>query len=263
VGGRDPPHQQVHGGGLLETRRFRQALRFQCAISLHELNVPAGAGVRFRALQSDVEMGGTDQKFNLLVGANCSAIWPAAADSWRWVPDSRRPGRRQQMSKSLGNYIGITEPPEVMFPQSDAGLRRPDVRYYELLTDRSLAEIAKCGLDAPDGRQGGARKIVVTDFTRPSTPMPPPRCSMPWCAARRFLPMCHHAMPDGVRVEGAFAWNNCWRASGWPESVSDAVRKIKAGAVQINGEKVKELLLANPPRVCLFQVGKNWKRVAG
>jgi tyrosyl-tRNA synthetase len=68
-------------------------------------------------------------------------------------------------------------------------------------------------------------------------------------------------MPDGVRVEAGIRVDKLLARVGLAESVSDAVRKIKAGAVQINGEKVKELLLTNPPAELLIQVGKNWKRV--
>ncbi len=68
-------------------------------------------------------------------------------------------------------------------------------------------------------------------------------------------------MPEGVRVEGGIRVDKLLARVGLAESVSDAVRKIKAGAVEINGEKVKELLLANPPAELLIQVGKNWKRV--
>ena len=68
--------------------------------------------------------------------------------------------------------------------------------------------------------------------------------------------------PEGVRVEGGIRVDKLLARVGLADSVSDAVRKIKAGAVQINGEKVKELILKNPPAELLIQVGKNWKRVA-
>ena len=67
-------------------------------------------------------------------------------------------------------------------------------------------------------------------------------------------------MPDGVRVDGGIRVDKLLARIGLAESVSDAVRKIKAGAVEINGEKVKEVLLANPPAELVIQVGKNWKR---
>jgi tyrosyl-tRNA synthetase len=68
--------------------------------------------------------------------------------------------------------------------------------------------------------------------------------------------------PEGVRVEGGIRVDKLLARIGLAESVSDAVRKIKAGAVQINGEKVKEVLLKDAPAELLIQVGKNWKRVA-
>ena len=68
--------------------------------------------------------------------------------------------------------------------------------------------------------------------------------------------------PPGLRVNGALRVDKLLARVGLADSVSDAVRKIKAGAVQINGEKVKEVLLTNPSAELLIQVGKNWKRVA-
>ena len=87
-------------------------------------------------LKCDVEMGGTDQKFNLLVGPRATArLWPAAADR-RDGTDTRRPGRlRENVEIAKGNYIGITEPPKVMFRKIMQISDELMYRYYELLTD--------------------------------------------------------------------------------------------------------------------------------
>ena len=136
-------------------------------------------------------------------------------------------------------------------------------RYYELLTDRSLAEIESMQTSiAPDGSQGGARQNHRHRF-----PLGGRRRCRRRDLQRRGAPQRNSGgrptvpMPDGVRVEGGIRVDKLLARVGLAESVSDAVRKIKAGAVQINGEKVKELLLTNPPAELLIQVGKNWKRV--
>ena len=69
------------------------------------------------------------------------------------------------------------------------------------------------------------------------------------------------AMPDGVRVENGIRLDKLLARVGLAESISDAVRKIKAGAVEINGEKVKELLLPNPAAELVIQVGRNWRKI--
>ena len=106
-------------------------------------------------------------------------------------------------------------------------------------------------------------KIIVTDFHSAADAEARrrglQRRGAPQGSARRHSPPC--PMPEGVRVDGGIRVDKLLARIGLAESVSDAVRKIKAGAVQINGEKVKELLLTNPPAELLIQVGKNWKRV--
>ena len=144
---------------LLERDDFAKRYAANAPISLHELMYPLAQGYDSVALQSDVEMGGTDQKFNLLVGRELQRDYGQPPQIVAMVPILEGLDGVNKMSKSLGNYIGITEPPEVMFRKVMQVSDDLMWRYYELLTDRSLAEIESMKrLDAPDGSQGRARQ---------------------------------------------------------------------------------------------------------
>ena len=108
---------------------------------MHELLYPLAQGYDSVALKCDVEMGGTDQKFNLLVGRELQRDYGQPAQIVATVPILEGLDGVEKMSKSKGNYIGITEPPKVMFGKV---MRLSDdlmYRYYELLTDLQLDEI--------------------------------------------------------------------------------------------------------------------------
>jgi tyrosyl-tRNA synthetase len=136
-------------------------------------------------------------------------------------------------------------------------------RYYELLTDKSLAEIAAMRQAMhPMEAKIALGKLIVTDFHSAADAE---------CAAEIFNRVVRQRevpaeietvpLPEGVRVEGGIRVDKLLARIGLAESVSDAVRKIKAGAVEINGQKVRDLLLPNPGPELLIQVGKNWRRV--
>src|SRR5207253_10900784 len=117
------------------------------------------------ALECDVEMGGTDQKFNLLVGRELQKDYGQPPQIVATVPILEGLDGVNKMSKSLGNYIGITEPPEVMFRKV---MQISDVlmwRYYELLTDKSVGEIARIKAEMhPMEAKAALGKSVVADF---------------------------------------------------------------------------------------------------
>jgi len=136
-------------------------------------------------------------------------------------------------------------------------------RYYELLTDRSLAEIAELKTSMhPMEATAALGKIIVTDF-HSAADADAAAAVFNAVVRRKEIPTDISTVPEpeGVRVEGGIRVDKLLARIGLAESVSDAVRKIKAGAVQINGEKVKEVLLKDAPAELLIQVGKSWKRV--
>src|SRR5215468_12136359 len=127
---------------ILERDDFAKRLKEGVAISMHELMYPLAQGYDSVALECDVEMGGTDQKFNLLVGRELQRDYGLPPQIVATVPILEGLDGVNKMSKSLGNYIGITEPPEVMFRKVMQVSDDLMWRYYELLTDKSVAEIA-------------------------------------------------------------------------------------------------------------------------
>ena len=232
-------------------------------ISVHELLYPLSQAYDSVALKCDVEMGGTDQKFNLLVGRELQRDYGQPPQIVAMVPILEGLDGVNKMSKSLGNYIGITEAPEVMFRKVMQISDDLMWRYYELLTDRSLAEIAELKTSMhPMEAKAALGKIIVTDF-HSAADADDAAAVFNAVVRRKETPTDIDTVPEpeGVRVEGGIRVDKLLARVGLAGSVSDAVRKIKAGAVQINGEKVKELLLKDAPAELLIQVGKNWKRV--
>jgi len=249
---------------ILERDDFAKRYREGAPISMHELMYPLAQGYDSVALECDVEMGGTDQKFNLLVGRELQRDYGQQPQIVAMVPILEGIDGVNKMSKSLGNYIGIAEPPEVMFRKVMQVSDDLMWRYYELLTDKSLAEIAamKAGMHPMEAKTALARIIVADFHSREEAG----RAAEVFDAVvrRKEVPADMQTAPmpeDGVRVEGGIRVDKLLAKIGLAESVSDAVRKIKAGAVEMNGEKVKDLLLKNPPQEMVIQVGKNWRRV--
>jgi tyrosyl-tRNA synthetase len=249
---------------LLERDDFANRYRQGVPISMHELLYPLGQGYDSVALQADVEMGGTDQKFNLLVGREIQRGLGQPPQIVATVPILEGLDGVQKMSKSLGNYIGITEPPEVMFRKvmqiSDALM----VRYYELLTDLSLPEIAAVIQEHPMNAKKDLARRIVTDFHSADAAAR---------AAEEFRRVVQEKevpeeivtvpLPASLRGGPQIRVDKLLPLVGLADSVSDATRKLKAGSVQINGVRHRDLALTldGAPGELLIQVGKAWRRV--
>ncbi len=248
---------------ILERDDFAKRYREGAPISMHELMYPLAQGYDSVALESDVEMGGTDQKFNLLVGRELQRDYGQQPQIVAMVPILEGIDGVNKMSKSLGNYIGIAEPPEVMFRKVMQVSDDLMWRYYELLTDKSLADIAamKSGMHPMEAKVA-LGKSIVADFHSAEAA---DRAVDVFNAVvrRKEVPADIQtvALPEGVAVDGGVRVDKLLARVGLCESVSDAVRKIKAGAVEINGEKVKDLLVKSPPDELVVQVGKGWRKV--
>ena len=250
---------------ILERDDFAKRIKEGVAISMHELMYPLAQGYDSVALQADVEMGGTDQKFNLLVGRELQRDYGQPPQIVATVPILEGLDGVNKMSKSLGNYIGIAEPPEVMFRKVMQVSDDLMWRYYELLTNKSLEEIGQMRSSMhPMEAKVALGKSIVADF---HTAEDGERAADVFNAVvrRKEVPadLPEVTLPEGVRVEGGIRVDKLLPKIGLADSVSDAVRKIKAGAVEINGEKQKDLLLKDPPAELVIQVGKNWRRVTG
>ena len=253
---------------LLERDDFSKRYKEGIPISVHELLYPLAQAYDSVALQCDVEMGGTDQKFNLLVGREIQKDYGQPSQIVATTPILEGLDGVNKMSKSLGNYIGITEAPEVMFRKVMQISDELMYRYYELLTDKSLADIDAMKRQVAEGKlhpmeaKIALGKLIVTDFHSAADAAQ---------AADVFNRVVRQGgvpadiptmpLPDGVSVDAGLRVDKLLAKIGLAESVSDGVRKIKAGAVEINGRKVPELVLRDAGPELLIQVGKNWRKV--
>ena len=253
---------------ILERDEFSKRFKDGVPISVHELLYPLAQAYDSVALKCDVEMGGTDQKFNLLVGREIQKDYGQPPQIVATVPVLEGLDGVNKMSKSLGNYIGVAEPPEIMYRkvmQIGDGLM---FRYYELLTDCSLAQIDQMRARIAGGElhpmqaKAELARLIVTDF-HSSADAARAEEEFNRVVRRKEIPLDIQTvpMPEGVRTAAGIRVDKLLAKSGLAESVSDAVRKIKAGAVEINGQRVHDLLLADAPAELIVQAGKNWRKV--
>ena len=253
---------------ILERDEFSKRYKDGVPISVHELLYPLAQAYDSVALQCDVELGGTDQKFNLLVGREIQKDYGQAQQIVATVPLLEGLDGVNKMSKSLGNYIGITEPPEIMYRkvmQIGDGLM---FRYYELLTDRSLAQIGQmrariAGNELhPMEAKAELARLIVTDFHSAADAA---RAEEEFnrVVRRHEVPADIQTvpLPEGAQTAAGIRIDKLLAKIGLAESVSDAGRKIKAGAVEINGQRMHDLLLTDVQAELIVQVGKNWRRV--
>ena len=255
---------------LLERDYFSKRYREGTPILIHELLYPLSQAYDSVILKCDVEMGGTDQKFNLLVGREIQRDYGQPPQIVATVPILEGLDGIEKMSKSKGNYIGITESPENMFKKLMSISDELMWRYYLLLTDRSEADIdqmkarvSRGDLHPMEAKIGLASEIVA-DFHSQSDAAR---------AAEEFNRVVRNkevpkdirsvSLPDGARNANGLRVDKMLAKIGLAESVTDATRKIKAGAVEINGVRVRDLVLGEVPSEMIVQVGKNWRRVTG
>jgi tyrosyl-tRNA synthetase len=253
---------------LLERDDFAKRYKEGTPISVHELFYPLAQAYDSVALHADVELGGTDQKFNLLVGREIQRDFGQPPQIVGTTPLLEGLDGVNKMSKSLGNYVGITEPAEQMFAKlmsiSDALM----FRYYELLTDISITEIGRMreriqsGEVHPMQAKMDLARIIVADFhSREAAEHAAEEFNR--VVRRHEVPVDLETvpLPDGTRNASGIRLDKVLAKVGLADSVTDALRKIKAGAVEINGEKTTELVLTVCPPEIVIHVGKRWKRV--
>ena len=253
---------------LLEREDFSNRYKGGIPISVHELLYPLAQGYDSVALQCDVEMGGTDQTFNLLVGRELQRDYGQPPQIVATVPILEGTDGIEKMSKSKGNYIGITEPPKVMFRKVMQISDDLMWRYYELLTDLQMDEITamraavRSGERDPMEAKMNLGERIVTDFhsveeakaAREAFDREVRQGLEP--ADTETVPL-----PESARTEKGIRVDKLIAATGLAESNTEATRKVKSGAVEINGMVHKDLLLTDAVGVLVIRVGKRWKRV--
>ncbi|WP_337879608.1 tyrosine--tRNA ligase [Rheinheimera sp.] len=246
---------------MLERDDFKKRYANNQSIAIHEFLYPLVQGWDSVALQADVEMGGTDQRFNLLMGRELQKDEGQRPQTIIMVPLLEGLDGVQKMSKSLGNYIGITDTPSEMFGKVMSISDDLMWRYYDLLSFRPLAELAELKQQAAAGRNPRDIKIelakeLIARFHDQAAAD---------AAEQDFIQrFSRNALPDDIpqlslTLEGdSIAITNLLKEAGLVESTSEAMRMIKQGAVKLDGElKVDDSKLEfSKGSSHIFQVGK-------
>ena len=226
---------------MLERDDFAKRYKSGQPIAIHEFLYPLAQGYDSVALRADVELGGTDQKFNLLVGRQLQSAYGQEPQVVLTVPLLEGTDGVNKMSKSLGNYIGIAEPPTDMFGKVMSISDTLMWRYYELLSFRPLAQIAALRQAVADGRNPRDVKLelaheLVARFHGAAEAQQAQRDFLLRVSERAvpvdLTPQVLSVSGDGIRLP------NLLKTAGLVASTSEATRKIAEGAVRIDGERV-------------------------
>ena len=260
---------------MLEREDFHKRFQEEKPISVHELLYPLAQGYDSVMLKADVELGGTDQKFNLLVGRELQRHYGQPSQLVLTMPLLEGTDGVQKMSKSYGNYIGITELPVEMFGKLMSISDELMWRYYELLTDLSMEEIAQLRADVSAGRRHPMEvkkdlgRRIVTDFHSAEAAAQAERDwskqfqkdEVPENLEEVAVSYADIAVKssDGSAVKLDKLLARC----GLADSATDAMRKVKARAVRIDGEvKAEPILPVSLPAAFTIRVGRLMKRVS-
>jgi len=245
---------------MMERDDFAKRYRSGQPIAIHEFLYPLCQGYDSVAMKADVELGGTDQKFNLLVGRELQKHYGQLPQCVLMMPLLEGLDGINKMSKSLGNYVGINEPPREIFGKLMSVSDELMWRYFDLLSFRAIEEVVGFKREIATGRNPRDVKVLLaqeivarfhgaraaedalTDFEA------------------RFR---QGAIPDDIAevtldsVEGALRVAQILRQSGLTASTSEALRMIEQGGVKIDGAKIEDKNLSFPVQSSfVLQVGK-------
>ena len=245
---------------MLERDDFSKRYKSGQPIAIHEFLYPLVQGYDSVALKADVELGGTDQKFNLLVGRQLQEAYGQEPQVVLTMPILEGLDGVQKMSKSLNNYIGIADAPDDMFGKLMSISDDLMWRYFELLSFRPMAEIealqaqVEAGMNPRDAKVQLAEEIVERFHTREAAQ----RANENFVARFRkgAIPedipeLTLQAGADGLPIA------NLLKEAALVSSTSEAMRMIKQGAVKIDGERVNDRgMCCRAGSTAVYQVGK-------
>lgn len=244
---------------MLERDDFKKRYAGEEPIAIHEFLYPLVQGYDSVALKADVELGGTDQKFNLLVGRELQKQYGQPQQIVLTVPLLEGLDGVNKMSKSLNNHIGITEAPDEMFGKIMSISDEMMWRYFELLSFKSITEIKKLKSAVDEGMNPRDVKFLLAEeiIERFHSSSDASR------AKSGFIEQFSAGgIPDDIPLvelsadENGLPIANLLKMAKLVSSTSDAYRMIKDGAVRIDGEKVSEQKLMIHAGEHVFQVGK-------
>jgi tyrosyl-tRNA synthetase len=234
-------------------------------IAMHELLYPLMQGYDSVALHADIELGGTDQKFNLLVGRELQRHYGQEPQCILTMPLLEGLDGVEKMSKSKGNYVGITEPPFEMFGKVMSISDEQMWRWYDLLSLRANDEIAALRRQAKEGRNPRDIKVLLAKeiIGRFHSQRAAEQAEFEFMSRFRF-----GAIPDdlpevAIATAGAgIGLAALLKQAQLAPSTSEAIRNIEQGGVKIDGEKVADRTTVILPGTYVVQVGKRkWARV--
>jgi len=241
---------------ILERDEFTKRLKEGTPISMHELMYPLAQGYDSVMLKCDVELGGTDQRFNLLVGRELQRDSGQPPQIVATVPLLVGTDGVEKMSKSKGNYIGITEPPKVMFRKVMGISDDLMWRYWELLTDLSLPEIAALKTREPMSVKKELAGRIVADFHSAADAR---RAEEDF--TREVQQGAEPADMDEITLPTYDRMGQVLVTARLASSRTEADRLIKAGAVEVNGLRITSPGHTLYAGVHTIRTGKKWKRV--
>ena len=245
---------------MLERDDFAKRYKGSQPIAIHEFIYPLVQGYDSVALKADIELGGTDQKFNLLMGRELQRHFGQPAQCILTMPLLEGLDGVNKMSKSLGNYVGITDKPQDMFGKLMSISDQLMWRYLELLSFRSMSEIANWRAEVDGGRNPRDIKVLLAqEIVARFHSQKDAEAALEEFEARFRRGALPEEMPEiSVQAaDGSIAVPQLLKSANLVESTSDAMRMIVQGAVKLDGERVNDkadVVLAG--RVVVAQVGK-------
>ena len=249
---------------MLERDDFNKRYSTGKPIAIHEFLYPLVQGYDSVAIKADVELGGTDQKFNMLVGRELQKDYGQKPQVVMTVPILEGTDGVNKMSKSLGNYIGINDKPDEQFGKIMSISDELMWRYFELLSFESIGKIKACKKNVDEGANPRdikfelAKELVARFHSKSEADL----------AMKNFIARFQKgAMPDDmpektiIASDGSMAIANLLKEAGLTASTSESFRMLKQGAVKIDGERVEDRnLKLGAGSSHVFQVGK--RRIA-
>lgn len=241
---------------MLERDDFKKRFANNQSIAIHEFIYPLLQGQDSVALEADVELGGTDQTFNLLIGRELQKSAGQKPQVAMTLPLLVGLDGEKKMSKSLGNYIGVTEAPNEMFGKVMSISDELMWDWYNLLSFRPLEEITQLKADVENGKNPRDVKIllakeIIARFHSND---------LADAAEQEFINRFQKgAMPDEMpefTFDSGMGLANLLKEAGLVSSTSEAIRSVNQGGVKIDGEKVLDSKLVIQAGTAVYQVGK-------
>ena len=241
---------------MLERDDFKKRFSNQQPIAIHEFIYPLLQGHDSVHLKADVELGGTDQTFNLLIGRELQKADGQKPQVAMTLPLLVGLDGEKKMSKSLGNYIGVTEAPSEMFGKIMSISDELMWDWYNLLSFRPLTEIAQLKSDVANGKNPRDVKIllakeIIARFHDEASA---------GAAEQEFINRFQKgAIPDEMpefTFEGEMGLASLLKEAGLVPSTSEAIRAAQQGGVKIDGEKVEDVKQTAQKGTFVYQVGK-------